>query len=162
AAEQLFGGLSAHLTRLREALIRAKAHLEARIDFSDEELDLDDAALIPELETARGGVVQLLHTYERGRLLRDGLRVAVTGLPNAGKASVLNALLGAERAIVTAEPGTTRDVIEASIDIDGVPVVLYDTAGLRAGTDEAERLGVDRARTVAAGADLVLVVLDTA
>jgi len=162
AAEQLFGGLSAHLTRLREALIRAKAHLEARIDFTDEELDLDDAALIPELETARGGVVQLLHTYERGRLLRDGLRVAITGLPNAGKSSLLNALLGAERAIVTAEPGTTRDVIEASIDIDGVPVVLYDTAGLRAGTDEAERLGVDRARTVAAGADLVLVVLDTA
>ena len=162
AAEQLFGGLSAHLTALRETLVRAKAHLEARIDFSDEELDLDDAALLPELETARAGVAELLRTYERGRLLRDGLRVAITGLPNAGKSSLLNALLGAERAIVTAEPGTTRDVIEASLDIDGVPVVLYDTAGLRDGSDEAERLGVDRARTVAAGADVVLVVLDTA
>jgi small GTP-binding protein len=90
------------------------------------------------------------------------LRVAIVGEPNVGKSSLLNALLGAERAIVTARPGTTRDVLEDCVDFDGVPVVLYDTAGLRETADEVERIGVDRARQVAAGADLVLVVLDTA
>jgi len=161
AAEQLFGGLSAHLAALRQTLIGAKAHLEACIDFSDEELGLDAAAIGNDLAGAHRGIAALLRTYARGRLLRDGLRVAITGRPNAGKSSLLNALLGAERAIVTAEPGTTRDVIEASADFDGVPIVLYDTAGLRDGIDAAERLGIDRARSVAAGADVVLVVLDT-
>jgi tRNA modification GTPase len=162
AAEQLFGGLSAHLAGVREVLIRAKAHLEACIDFSDEELGLDDTAIVRELDDAHADIAALLRTYARGRLLRDGLRVAITGQPNVGKSSLLNALLGAERAIVTAEPGTTRDVIEVTTDFDGVPIVLYDTAGLRDGRDAAERIGIDRARSVAAGADLVLVVLDTA
>jgi tRNA modification GTPase len=161
AADQLFGHLSAHLAALREQLIRAKSHLEARIDFS-EEVDLDDAALAADLDRARARAAALHRTYARGRLLRDGLRVAITGRPNVGKSSLLNALLGAERAIVSATPGTTRDVLEDSADFGGVPVVLCDTAGLRDAGDEVERIGIARAHSAAAAADVVLVVLDTA
>jgi len=94
-------------------------------------------------------------------LFRHGLRVAITGQPNAGKSSLLNALLGAERAIVTPHPGTTRDVIEESADFAGVPVVLSDTAGMRDSADAVERIGIERARAVADAADLVLAVLDS-
>jgi tRNA modification GTPase len=162
AADQLFGGLSSHLAALRKQLIRIKGRLEASIDFSDSDIAVDDSGLSADIEGAAAAVAALRRTYARGRLLRDGLRVAIVGEPNVGKSSLLNALLGAERAIVTAQPGTTRDVLEDCVDFDGVPVVLYDTAGLRETADEVERIGVDRARQVAAGADLVLVVLDTA
>jgi tRNA modification GTPase len=162
AADQLFGRLSAHLGTLRAELIRAKGHLEACIDFSEEDLAIDHDALAVDLDRVRGGVGSLLGTYARGRLLRHGLHVAITGRPNAGKSSLLNALLGSDRAIVTDQPGTTRDIIEESADFDGIPVVLADTAGLRDGDDEVERIGVERARSVAAAADVVLAVLDTA
>lgn len=161
AADQLFGRLSSHLAQLRERLIRIKGRLEVSIDFSDSDVVIDTDGLRAEMEEAAAGVAALRATYAHGRLLRDGLRVAIIGRPNAGKSSLLNALLGAERAIVTAEPGTTRDVLEDAADFNGVPVLLYDTAGLREAADEAERIGVERARGIAAGADVVLVVLDT-
>ncbi|MGE0517469.1 MAG: tRNA uridine-5-carboxymethylaminomethyl(34) synthesis GTPase MnmE [Candidatus Binatia bacterium] len=161
AAAQLFGGLSAHLAEIRDALVRAKAHIEARIDFSDEEFSVDDAPLAQELTAARDQVAALLGTYARGELLRRGLRVTLAGRPNAGKSSLFNALLGSERAIVTPAPGTTRDVIEATADFDGVPVVLVDTAGLRESADMVERIGVERAEAAAALADVRLLVLDT-
>jgi tRNA modification GTPase len=162
AADQLFGRLSGELAALREQLIRIKGRLEASIDFSDSDVVIDTAGLVNEVENVAASVTALHRTYARGRLLRDGLRVAIIGRPNVGKSSLLNALLGAERAIVTAAPGTTRDVVEDCVDFDGVPVVLLDTAGLRDAADEAERIGIDRAQRVAAGADVVLVVLDTA
>jgi tRNA modification GTPase len=162
AADQLVGRLSVHLASLRERLIRLKGQLELRIDFSEEDVPRDDHALELELSAVQTAVADLRQTYARGRLLREGLRVAIIGRPNVGKSSLLNALLGAERAIVTPAPGTTRDVIEGCADFDGVPVVLLDTAGLRETDDEAERLGVDRACAAASAADLVLVVLDTA
>ena len=162
AADQLFGRLSAHLGDLRTELIRAKGHLEACIDFSEEDLDLDVGGLAADLDRVRTNVGALLRTYARGRLLRNGLHVAITGRPNVGKSSLLNALLGSERAIVTEQPGTTRDIIEESADFDGIPVVLADTAGLRDSDDAVERIGVERARRVAEAADVVLVVLDTA
>jgi tRNA modification GTPase len=162
AADHLFGRLSSHLATVREQLIRAKGLLEVGIDFSETEVHFDDAGLADELVRVRDAVAALRATYARGRLLRDGLRVALIGLPNVGKSSLLNALLGADRAIVTAQPGTTRDVLEDQADFDGVPVVLYDTAGVREAGDEVERLGVERARAVASSADVVVVVLDTA
>ena len=160
AAEQLFGHLGYHLDELRGRLIRIKGHLEARIDFSDEEIDFDDAALGAEIGSALGRVRDLLRTYARGRLLKQGLRLAITGRPNVGKSSLLNALAQADRAIVTAMPGTTRDVIEEGLDFAGVPVIVADTAGLRDAPGEIERIGVERARAVAQAADVVLVVLD--
>ncbi|HSP99409.1 MAG TPA: tRNA uridine-5-carboxymethylaminomethyl(34) synthesis GTPase MnmE [Candidatus Dormibacteraeota bacterium] len=162
AAAQLCGGLSAHVADIRERLVRAKAHVEAELDFGDEDVGLDPDALAGDIQTAQAAVDALLATAARGELLRRGLRVALSGRPNAGKSSLLNALVGAERAIVTAHPGTTRDVIEAAIDIAGVPVTLIDTAGLRDTGDAVEQLGVARAEHAAAAADLVLVVLDTA
>lgn len=160
AAAQLFGGLSAQCAALRERLVRARAHCEVQLDFGDEGLG-DDDALDAELCAAEAAVGTLLAGAARGALLRRGLRVVLIGRPNAGKSSLLNALCGEARAIVTPIPGTTRDAIEASADFDGVPVVLVDTAGLREATDEVEQLGVARAEAAAATADVVLVVLDT-
>jgi tRNA modification GTPase len=161
AAQQLEGGLSRRLAAIREQVIRLKAHLEVQIDFSDEDVGLDPALPLREIGAARAAVDELVRSFDRGRLVRDGLRLAIVGRPNAGKSTLLNALLGEERAIVTATPGTTRDVIEESADFDGVPVVLSDTAGLREAPEEVERIGVDRALAAARTADLILLVLDS-
>ena len=162
AAAQLSGGLGARLGDIRARLVRAKAHVEAQLDFGDEDVGLDPAALAGDVAAAATEVDALLATAARGELLQRGLRVALSGRPNAGKSSLLNALVGSERAIVSAEPGTTRDVIEVGVDVAGVPVVLIDTAGLRDTVDAIERLGVARAEDAAAAADVVLLVLDTA
>lgn len=161
AADQLSGALSRHLGDLRERLIRLEGHLEVQIDFTEEDVEIDPGATAEQAELLYRDVAALLASYQRGRVYREGLRVAITGRPNVGKSSLLNALARANRAIVTAAPGTTRDVIEETIDIGGVPVVVSDTAGLRRATDEAEAIGIERARSACVGADLVLVVLDT-
>lgn len=162
AALQLFGGLSTRLAAVRERLVRARAHVEAQLDFGDEALDLDERGLRADVDGASAEVAALLAGAARAELLQRGLRVVLSGRPNAGKSSLLNALAGADRAIVTAEPGTTRDVIEAGVDLGGVPVTLVDTAGLRDADGAVERLGVARAEHAAAAADVVLLVLDTA
>jgi tRNA modification GTPase len=160
AADQLCGRLSQCMRDLRRILIDAKASLEAQIDFSDEDLTFADNHAPHLLSQAKTRIDQLLETYHHGRLLRQGVHVAIVGRPNVGKSSLLNALLGEERAIVTSTPGTTRDVIEESTQFEGIAVVLSDTAGLRAAPSEVERLGVDRARQVAEQADVRLLVLD--
>ena len=160
AATHLFGQLGGRLTEMKQRLIRACGVLEVQIDFSEEDVDLDDAAVMHELSEVATDVERLLRSYERGRILRDGLRVAIVGPPNAGKSSLLNALLGENRAIVTSVPGTTRDVIEEAADFGGVPVILSDTAGLRETPDEVERIGVERAQEAARSADLTLLVVD--
>ena len=160
AASQLFGRLSETLEQIRARLIDLRARLEVQIDFSEEDVVVDQEHLADDLEDALVRVRQLLGSYTHGRLIRDGLRVVIAGKPNVGKSSLLNALLQAERAIVTATPGTTRDVVEDWADFNGVPVVLSDTAGLRETSDPIETIGVGRARAKIDDADVVVAVFD--
>ncbi|HLH78475.1 MAG TPA: tRNA uridine-5-carboxymethylaminomethyl(34) synthesis GTPase MnmE [Candidatus Binataceae bacterium] len=161
ALAQLNGALRQRIEGLRSQLISIRAHLEAEIDFSDEELALPSRpALAQAIEALRADVAELHDSFDRGRLLRDGARAAIIGRPNSGKSSVLNLLLGVERAIVTAIAGTTRDLIEDSLSLDPYALVIIDTAGLRHGADEVERIGIERARTQARDADLLIAVFD--
>jgi tRNA modification GTPase len=137
------------------------AHIEAFIDFPDEDIDPDTGeALLRKLDAARAEMEALLATAERGKVLREGVRTVIYGAPNVGKSSLLNLLLGQERAIVSARPGTTRDVIEEVINLRGLPLRLIDTAGVRESDDEIERAGMERTRRQVERADLVLQVVD--
>jgi tRNA modification GTPase len=161
AHEQLAGKLSARVEVLRQMLMTVLAHVEAHIDFPDEDIAPDtQQQLAKRLEQAIEDMVRLLQTGREGQILRRGIRTAIIGPPNAGKSSLLNQLLGRERAIVSSIPGTTRDTIEETVNIRGIPVVLVDTAGLRQSSDEIEREGIRRSRESAARAELVLLVLD--
>ncbi|MDQ1255712.1 MAG: tRNA modification GTPase [Candidatus Hydrogenedentes bacterium] len=155
------GTLSRALHEMADVLTGALAHIEAAVDFPDEDLpDLVNDALRARLETVRDRMRALLDSAEAGRLYREGASVAIVGRPNVGKSSLFNALVRDARAIVTAQPGTTRDRIEEFITIAGVPVRLIDTAGLRDARDEVERRGVEIAREAIATADAVLFVVD--
>jgi len=162
AAQQLTGRLSAHLAGIRDQLIGLKALLETRIDFAEDEVQIATAHILSTCEQCIEAIRTLIDTFRQGSMLRTGLRVAIVGKPNVGKSSLLNALLGVDRAIVTPLPGTTRDSIEESGDFDGMPVVLTDTAGLRpaAHADMVERLGIERTASKMAAADFLLAVLD--
>ncbi|HEV7128704.1 MAG TPA: tRNA uridine-5-carboxymethylaminomethyl(34) synthesis GTPase MnmE [Ktedonobacterales bacterium] len=161
AQRQLSGELSARVGAVRTTALAAMVRIEASNDFPEEEVPQPDRAELSALvEKARAGVEELLAGADRGRLLREGVRVAIVGRPNVGKSSLLNALLRAERAIVTPFAGTTRDTVEALATIQGVALHLVDTAGLTASDDPVERIGVERARAAAGSADLALFVLD--
>ena len=161
ARRSLDGVFSQQVDALMGQVLAIRVHVEAAIDFADEPLDtLGGAALRRQLEEARTTLATLRGQAERGRKLRDGLHVVLAGPPNAGKSSLLNALAGGERAIVTDIAGTTRDLLRETIRIDGVELTLVDTAGLRAAGDAIEAEGIRRARDELARADLALVVLD--
>ncbi len=161
ANEQLAGKLSQRINQLREQMLQALAHVEAHIDFPDEDIAPDTRAqLITRLERGGSFMNELLRTADEGRILRRGIRAAIIGRPNAGKSSLLNQLLGHDRAIVSAIPGTTRDTIEETANIRGLPVVFIDTAGLREGGDEIEVEGIRRSRQSLERAELLLHVLD--
>jgi tRNA modification GTPase len=161
AREQLEGALGQKITALRTGLIELLAHLEAAIDFPEEGIAPDQRAKLTErLESIRGQMRVLLATADRGRVLREGLRVVIYGPTNAGKSSLLNRLLGYERAIVSEHPGTTRDTIEEVINLHGIPIRLLDTAGLRESANEIEREGMARTERSLATADLLLHVFD--
>jgi tRNA modification GTPase len=161
AASQMGGALSRRVGPVKTALVELIALLEAGIDFAE-----DDVEVTAEAEIARriGELTPLLTALEasfsRGRIVHDGLTMAIVGRPNAGKSSLFNRLVERERAIVTATPGTTRDLVTERISLDGIPVEMVDTAGLREGREEAELLGIARSREALADAALVLVVLD--
>jgi len=162
SAEQLAGKLSRRINELRDDLVSILAHIEAHIDFPDEDIAPDThEEILARLDRAIGYIDQLLSTAAEGRILRRGVRAAIVGRPNAGKSSLLNQLLGHDRAIVTRTPGTTRDTIEETANIRGVPVMLVDTAGLRDTQDEIEAEGVRRSREALGRAEIVLHVLDT-
>ena len=161
ATEQLEGRLGERLRELRDQLIEVLAHIEAFIDFPDEDIDpATGDALLAKIDAVRAGASALLATARPGRILREGVRTVIYGAPNVGKSSLLNLLLGYERAIVSARPGTTRDVIEEVIDLRGLPLRLVDTAGVRESDDEIEREGMARTQRQIERADLVLHVVD--
>ncbi len=156
------GALRERYEGWRASLLRAMAYVEASLDFSDEG-DIAEGAFNEALPVVRALIVELkraLADGRRGEILREGIRVAIVGAPNVGKSSLLNALAGREAAIVFDEPGTTRDIIEVALDLDGFPFVLHDTAGLRDTPSAVEREGIRRALSAAADADVVVVMED--
>ena len=161
ANEQLAGKLSQRINRLRDDLMQTLAHVEAHIDFPDEDIAPDTKEqLLKRLENGVAFMDELLRTANEGQIFRRGIRAAIVGRPNAGKSSLLNQLLGHDRAIVSPIPGTTRDTIEETANIRGLPVVFIDTAGLREARDEIEQEGVRRSRESLARAEFILHVLD--
>ncbi|PSB39550.1 tRNA uridine-5-carboxymethylaminomethyl(34) synthesis GTPase MnmE [Aphanothece cf. minutissima CCALA 015] len=156
----LDGGLQRRISGLRERLLDQLAELEARVDFEEDLPPLDGTLVRAELEAVRDELERLVAESRQGELLREGLRVAIVGRPNVGKSSLLNLLSRRERAIVTDLPGTTRDLLESDLVLDGVPLTLLDTAGIRATDDRVERLGIERSRQALAGADAVLLLFD--
>ncbi len=161
AASQMGGALSRRVAPVKQALVELAALLEAGIDFAEDDLDVT-----PQPEIARRiaeltpPLTALEASFARGRIVHDGLTLAIVGRPNAGKSSLFNRLVERDRAIVTATPGTTRDLVTERISIGGIPIELVDTAGLREGREEVEQLGIARSREALADAALVLIVLD--
>ena len=163
ALRQMDGALGKLYEAWRTRLLRALAHIEASIDFADEELPADLATMrVRELEQLQQEITAHLADHRRGEKLRDGFHIAILGPPNAGKSSLLNALAQRDAAIVSATAGTTRDVIEVHLDLGGYPVILADTAGLRAAADAIEGEGIRRAQSRAAQADLKILLFDAA
>ena len=159
SVDQLGGRLSEEIRQTRAELLNVLAWLEASIDFAADEIP--DRDLNPDLRTVRERLEQLLSGADQGIIYRHGLRTAIVGKPNVGKSSLLNALLRTSRAIVTPIPGTTRDTLEETLNLRGVPLVLVDTAGIRAASDDlVEQKGIERSRAALASADLALLVVD--
>ncbi len=154
------GKLAHPIRQLRQQCLDMLAEIEARIDFEEDLPPLDQPALVQQLRAIAAEVKHLLATADRGQLLRTGLKVAIVGRPNVGKSSLLNAWSRCDRAIVTDLPGTTRDVVESSLVVKGIPVQVMDTAGIRETADPVEKMGVLRSRGVAQQADLVLLTID--
>jgi len=161
AQRSLQGVFSSRVYELQQELTSIRVFVEAAIDFPEEEIDfLAESDVLDHVANASGRLAGLLADARQGRLLRDGIVLAIIGRPNAGKSSLLNVLSGQESAIVTDIPGTTRDVLREQIDLDGIPVHLADTAGIRETSDVIEAEGVRRARQALESADIVLMVLD--
>ena len=161
AAQQLEGALSRRLAPIKKDLVDLIARLEAGIDFAEDDVPvLPAAAILPRIAAVRAPLETLAASFAYGKLVHEGLTLAIVGRPNVGKSSLFNRLVERERAIVTATPGTTRDLVSETVALGGIPVKLVDTAGLRAALDEAESIGVAKSREALADADLVLVVTD--
>ncbi len=161
AAQQLGGSLSRQITPIKQQLIALIAALEAGIDFAEDDIDtLSASEITTQITEIQAPLAALEKTFAYGRIVHDGFTLAIVGRPNVGKSSLFNRLVQRDRAIVTATPGTTRDLITERVSLDGIPVELIDTAGLRESTSEAETLGIAKSREAMAEADVVLLVLD--
>ncbi len=162
ALRQLQGSVSKELTAIEDLMIWCLAHMEASIDFSAEGLEVvSDNILLDKITGLKVQLQKLVDTFNKGRVLKDGFRLLLTGIPNVGKSSLLNLLVGEDRAIVTEVPGTTRDVIEASFDAFGLKVNLMDTAGLRESEDKVERIGIEKSYLAQETADAIFFVFDS-
>jgi len=161
AAQQLEGSLSKRLKPIKARLVELIALLEAGIDFAEDDVSVaPDATILELIAEVRQPLEQLAASFAYGKIVHEGLTLAIVGRPNVGKSSLFNRLVERERAIVTAQPGTTRDLVSETVAIGGIPVQLVDTAGLRRALDEAESIGIRKSMEALADADLVLVVLD--
>lgn len=163
ATRQMKGEISNTLQPVKDELLKIIVRLESSLEFVEDDLPaLETDQLRKSLATLRANLESLANTFSRGRLIREGIKVTFVGRPNVGKSSLFNSLLGHGRAIVTEVPGTTRDTITESIALDGVPIILTDTAGLRLSNDQIESIGIDRTKREAADSDLLIVVVDGA
>jgi len=161
AASQMGGALSRRVAPLKQSLVELIALLEAGIDFAEDDVDVTPAPEIARrIDSLAAPLAALEASFARGRIVHDGLTLAIVGRPNAGKSSLFNRLVERDRAIVTATPGTTRDLVTERISLAGIPLELVDTAGLREAREEAEQLGIARTREALADAALILIVLD--
>ncbi len=161
AAQQLDGALARRIRPAKQALVELIALLEAGIDFAEDDVDVAaDALILARIAAVRGPLQALASSFAYGRIVHDGLTLAIVGRPNAGKSSLFNRLVERERAIVTAVPGTTRDLVTERVSLGGIPIELVDTAGLREATEEAESIGIQKSREALAEADVVLLVMD--
>ncbi len=162
AARQRAGRLSIQLRRLKQSLIDIIVQLETAVEFADDDLTVESRTVTAgKLESLTRELYKWVSSYRRGRIIREGFVLAVVGRPNVGKSSVFNALLEQDRSIVTEFPGTTRDLVSEHTSIDGIPVRLMDTAGVRSAAEEAERLGVERSYSAIADADAILLVINS-
>ena len=161
AARQLEGALSKRLQPAKQKLIELIAIMEAGVDFAEDDVAvIPDAQVLSRVAAIRAPLAELLASFAFGKVVHEGLTLAIVGRPNVGKSSLFNRLVERERAIVTATPGTTRDLVSETVAIGGIPVRLVDTAGIRPALDEAESIGVRKSMEALAEADMVLVVLD--
>ncbi len=161
AAQQLEGALSRRLQPIKQKLVELIAVLEAGIDFAEDDVSvMADAAILDRMAAVRAPLAELAASFAYGKIVHEGLTLAIVGRPNVGKSSLFNRLVERERAIVTATPGTTRDLVSETVAIGGIPVRLVDTAGIREALDEAESIGIRKSMEALADADLVLVVVD--
>lgn len=162
AEGQRAGRLSENITEIRDALLDILAEMAVDIDYPDEDYEVEEnyGNIISQLRWVHAEIDELLDTVSIGRIAREGVRAVIAGKPNAGKSSLMNAILGEGRVIVTDVPGTTRDTVEESASLGGVPIVLVDTAGLRDSDDKVEKIGIERTTHAIAGADMVILVLD--
>jgi len=161
AAQQLEGALSNRLKPIKQKLVELIALLEAGIDFAEDDVSVaPDSIVLERIAAVRAPLQQLAATFTYGKIVHQGLTLAIVGRPNVGKSSLFNRLVERERAIVTAQPGTTRDLVSETVAIGGIPVQLVDTAGIRRALDEAESIGIRKSMEALADADLVLVVID--